>query len=485
MNNQDYKALWDEAYRQIKEEFTQQGKSTDFSIWFNMDFCKASDNKFSVYVPSEFMWQRILSLGYKEMMEKKLSSLVGQQIIIDSYQLKSNFNSISVVEQTNSSSQQTTSESSPIYQQSPFSATQNVPHNTQTAQVSAPLVKHPQLKEEFNFDTFVAGENSTFAYNVALAASNNPGKSYNPILIYGGVGLGKTHLMQSIGNKLYKERGEKFKITYINAENFTNEFTTAIRTSTTDQFKSKYRKMDLLLLDDIHFLIGKPGVQEELFNTFESLSQKNAQMVFTCDRPITELKGIEDRLKSRFSSGICIDLQPPNYETRCAIIQRKLEILNQTLAPEVIDYLAKTVLTNVRDLEACLKKSLAYAELMQEPLTIEIASKLFGDTLNSPSSENLTIDTIQKVVADYYNISVSDIKSKKRDQKFANPRHIAVYITRNLTEFALPEIGNEFGGRDHTTIMHSIDKIETLLKTDSSLSSTIEMLIRNIKEYRK
>lgn len=482
MNDQDYKLLWNEAISQIRQDFEAQGNINDFMLWFRMEFARASDDKINIYVPSDFMWAQIQQRNYISIMENKLSSIAGRKIVISGYKIKSCQNIIDNSTADSQNSVPQTTQNSQI--SSPSSQSVPTPLSTGIENLTPKI--HPQLNENFTFDTYVTGENSLFAYNVAIAASNNPGSVYNPILIYGGVGLGKTHLMQSIGNKLYADRGDSFKICYITSENFTNEFTTSIRTNTTDKFKSKYRKIDLLLLDDIHFLIDKIGVQGELFNTFEALSQHKSQMVFTCDRPITELKGIEDRLKSRFSSGICIDLQPPNYETRYAIIEKKLEILNKTLSPEVIDYLAKNIQTNVRDLEACLKKAVAYAELMGKELTLEIVSKLFKDTFVSPSSTApITIDTIQKVVADHYNISISDLKSKKRDNKYSNPRHIAVYLSRHLTEFSLPEIGNEFGGRDHTTIMHSNSKIEDLLKTDSDLNSTIQILSKKIKEYKK
>jgi len=345
--------------------------------------------------------------------------------------------------------------------------------------------KHPQLREDYTFDTFVPGDNSAFAYNASLAVAKNPGKAYNPILIYGGVGLGKTHLMQSIGNYIYNEKGENVKICYVSAENFTNEFTSAIKNNTVSSFKAKYRKLDVLLLDDIHFLQNKDATQEELFYTFEELYNNKKQMVFTCDRPITELKNIEDRLKTRFSRGMSIDLQPPNYETRKAILQKKLDIFGKSIPADVVDYIAKNVQTNVRDLESCLNKMIGYSELINKNLTIEIAQQQLRDTFSQPSNGSITIETIQKVVADHYNISMNDIKSKKRDKKFVVPRQIAIYISRHLIEYSFPELGNEFGGRDHTTAMHSYEKVEEQLKTDSSLNSTIQLLIREIKDYKK
>ena len=296
--------------------------------------------------------------------------------------------------------------------------------------------------------------------------------------------------MQAIGNYIWKEKKGDVKICYISTENFMNEYTFAIRDTnpknkTIEKFKSKYRNLDVLLLDDIQFLEKKEGLQQELFYTFESLFNNKKQMVFTCDRPITDIKGIEDRLRNRFTRGLSVDMKAPNYETRKAILQKKMSILNKHIPEDIIDYIAKNVQTNVRDLESCLTKMIGYSDLINKELTIDIAKDLLRDTFSQATTGAITIETIQKVVADHYNISLSDIKSKKRSKQFIVPRQIAIYLARELTEYSFPDLGNEFGGRDHTTAMHSYEKIEELIKTDSSLNSTIESLIREIKDYKK
>ena len=239
------------------------------------------------------------------------------------------------------------------------------------------------------------------------------------------------------------------------------------------------------MIDDIHFLQDKDGTQEELFHTFNALFDNHSQLVFTCDRPITELKNITERLKSRFSLGMNVDIQMPNYETRRAILTQKLHNMGKKIPDDVIDYIAKNVQTNVRDLEASLQKMVAYADLLGKNLTVEIAQQQLRDTFSSPLSGAISVDTIQRVVAEHYNISLSDIKGKKRDRKYVIPRQIALYIARQLTEYSLKELGNEFGGRDHSTAMHSLEKVEDALKTDSQLNSLIQLLIRNIKDYKK
>lgn len=484
MGENNYKEIWDAALSQIEREYSENGKGDMFKIWFNMEYVEDTFNTITVEVASPILRDMMIRKGYKQVVEEKLLELTGQTISLvytvrqgSPSQTYSTSQQEEPAKQENESQLQTYAQPEPIIQSS----------NTVSTQTSSPAEEyppHPLLKQNFNFDTFVSGENN-FAYNVCLAAAKNPGKAYNPILIYGGVGLGKTHLMQSIGNYIYKERGPSVKISYIQAEAFTNEYSASIRTKTVEQFNQKYRNLDVLLLDDIHFLIDKTGIQEQLFYTFENLSMKSAQMVFTCDRPISELKGIEERLKTRFSSGISTDLSLPNYETRCAILQAKLEQQGKTIDQEVLEFIAKNVQTNIRDLEACLKKMLAYADITQKPLTLSTAQEQLKDLFYQSSSGTVTVDTIQKVVADHYNITVQELKGKKRDKKYANPRHIAIFIAREMTENSFPDLGNEFGGRDHTTVMHSYEKVESMLKTDSSLDSTIEMLKRKIKDGNK
>jgi chromosomal replication initiator protein len=477
MSEQNYRVFWEEALKQIHDEYKSKGLEDEFSIWFKMEYVEDTLSTITVSIPSEFMWKYMIDKGYVSAVQNKIHELTGQTIDL-TYIVKTKPISF---ENNDSPSTTETSENQQINQPS-ISETDNTIGKEVKEKIAK---KHPQLREDYTFNTFVPGDNSVFAYNASLAVAKNPGKAYNPILIYGGVGLGKTHLMQSIGNYIYSEKGDSIKICYVSAENFTNEFTAAIGNKTLEKFKSKYRKLDVLLLDDIHFLQGKHATQEELFYTFEELYNNKKQMVFTCDRPITELKEIEDRLRTRFSRGMSIDLQPPNYETRRAILEKKLSILGKVIPSNVVDYIAKNVQTNVRDLESCLNKMIGYSELINKNLTIEIAQEQLRDTFSQPSNGSITIETIQKVVADHYNISISDIKSKKRDKKFVIPRQIAIYISRQITEYSFPELGNEFGGRDHTTAMHSYDKVEEQLKTDSSLTSTIQLLIREIKDYKK
>lgn len=472
MSSQNYKDFFEEAIKQIREEMNANNQSDEFTLWFNMDYVEDTLSQITVSVSSEFMWIQMNSKKYVQRLEDKINELTGQQISIT--HIVKNKQTVSVPKKEPLPEPETkTTEPEIVHQVEKKSGPTENSHK-----------KHPQLNENFTFETFVPGENSIYAYNASISAAKNPGKAYNPILIYGGVGLGKTHLMQALGNFIYSNN-EKSKIAYTSAENFTNEFTASLKNQTIDNFKKKYRSLDVLLLDDIQFLEGKEGTQEELFHTFNSIYDKNGQIVFTSDRPIKELKGFTERISSRFSRGLNVDLQPPNYENRLAIIQKKLELLHKSIPQDVIEYIAKNCQTNVRDIESCITKSIGFAELVGKPLTVEIAQNQLRDTINDPYSGTITIENIQKVVAEHYNVSVSDLKSKKKDRKFVIPRQISIFICCSLTEYSTTEIGNEFGGRDHTTIMHARDKVESLLKTDSSMNSTVNLLIRATKDFRK
>ncbi len=477
MSEQNYKAFWDEALKQIHEDYKDKGLEDVYDIWFSrMEYVEDSKNEITISVPSPFMWDQLMTRGVITEVQEKIAELTGQTLSI-MHVIKNKPTLPPKEEKT---------EKAPENQEKVVKTEIKESKEEDSAtKKNQEIKKHPQLNSEYTFENFVAGENSEFAYKACIGVAKEPGRKFNPLLIYGGVGLGKTHLMQSIGNYIYKEKNEKVKICYLNAENFLNEYTKSLGNKTTEQFQSKYRNLDVFLLDDIHFLINKQGLQEQIYYTFEALYQKSAQMVFTCDRPINELKQIEERLLSRLNKGTSIDLQPPNFETRRAILQNKLKLKNKVIPQDVIDFIAKNIQTNVRDLEGCLERMLAYSELLDKPLTIEIAQKQLRDIISQPANGMINIETIQKVIADHYNISLSDIKGKKRNKKFVIPRQIAIYIARKLLDYSFPELGNEFGGRDHTTMMHSYEKVEEQLKIDSSFDTTIQMLIREIKDYRK
>lgn len=471
MSQKIYEEAFKYAMEELHKQYISEDRENEFIFNFNVNYVDDNKETVNVSVASPFMKNQVTTKGSLTVIENKLKEVTGLNNLKLNCIIKAENNS--QTENFSQSSQSTKKENDNK------NISENVHNQTQKKK------KHPLLNEIYTFETFIPGENSDFAYKAALAAAKNPGKNYSPILFYGGSGLGKTHLMQAIGNYIYQNNDEKLKICYLSAEDFTNDFTNSLKNKKENEFKNKYRNLDVLLLDDIHFLQNKSGTQEELFYTFNALNEKHSQMVFTCDRPIKEIKNMADRLVSRLSNGLCIDLTPPNYETRCAILQKKVELMGKTLDSQIIDFIAKNVETNVRDLEAALKKVFGLEDLMGQKITLENVKNQLKDLLTSNTSENISLDIIQKVIAENYNISVLDLKSKKRDKKYVIPRQIAIYITRQLTELSFSEIGSEFGGKDHSTIMHANEKIEELIKLDSSFESKIQLFIREIKEYKK
>jgi chromosomal replication initiator protein len=465
MGTWDYSIFWKETLNQFKNELSEQ----EFSMWFNMEYETSGDTSIVISVPSGFYRDQVKQ-RYQARIETKLFELSGQKITID-FEIKQRVKSEPLTDNAESEPIRSTG----INESKVSETVKALPSK------STDHGFHPQLRKDYIFENFVIGENNSFAANAAIAMAKNPGTAYNPCLIYGGVGLGKTHLMQAIGNLAWKEKG--CKIIYVTAENFTNEFVESIKNNTTKSFKDKYRNADMLLIDDIHFLQKKNETQEELFHTFNALYDANKQIIFTCDRPVSELKNLSERLRSRFERGLNVDLLPPSYETRCAILSKKVESRGVQISSEVINLIAKNVSSNVRDLESSLTKLIAYAELTKKPVTLETAQQQLRDTFGSPKQNNVTIETIQKVVAEYFSLSYTDLKGKKRSKAVVFPRQLAMYIARMITEYSTTELGMEFGGRDHTTVMHSCQKIDERLKAEPSLETTINKLIKLIKDY--
>lgn len=468
MSEKMYEEAFKYAMEELHTQYINENRENEFVFNFNVNYVEDTIDTVTVSVASPFMKNQVTSKGSLTVIENKLREVTG----LNNLKIECIIKAESTASATLVSHEKE-SEKTPAAKE------------VETPVVKKPSKKqHPQLSEDFTFDSFVPGDNSNYAYNAALAVAKNPGKKYNPVLFYGGSGLGKTHLMQAIGNYIHQNNEEDLKIGYLSAEDFTNDFTSSLSSKKPNEFKNKYRNLDVLLLDDIHFLQNKTGIQEELFHTFDALSQKKAQMVFTCDRPIREIKNMADRLVSRLSKGLSIDLTVPDYETRVAILQKKTELYNKHLDSEIIDFIAKNIETNVRDLEAALNKVIGLEELMGQKITLENVKSHLKDLIGT-GTENISLDVIQKVVADNYQISISDIKGKKRDKKFVTPRHIAMYISRTLTEISFTELGNEFGGRDHTTVMNACENVEEQIKVDSSFESKIQLLIREIKDYKK
>jgi chromosomal replication initiator protein len=330
------------------------------------------------------------------------------------------------------------------------------------------------LNRKYTFEEFVSGSSNQFAYAAAMAVANNPATTYNPLFIYGGVGLGKTHLVNAIGNSILK-KSPQMRICYYTSEKFMNELINSLRYNRMDEFRNKFRSMDILLIDDIQFIAGKERTQEEFFHTFNALYESHKQIIVTSDKFPKDIPGLEERLRSRFEWGLIADIQPPDVETKLAILKMKAEQNSIKLPEEVALFLANSVCNNVRELEGYLIRIGAYASLTSTSVSLEMAREVLKDILIERNKE-LSVEEIVKKVSIYFNIKISDIKSAKRLKAVVLPRQIAMYLSRQLTSSSYPEIGERFGGKDHSTIIHAIRKIEKLMEEDFQLRSTIDNL---------
>lgn len=337
------------------------------------------------------------------------------------------------------------------------------------------------LNPKYVFSRFVVGSNNRMAHAASLAVAEAPGREFNPLFLCGGVGLGKTHLMQAIAHFILDHK-PNHKVVYVSSETFTNELINAIRDDNTVKFRDKYRNIDILLVDDIQFLADKERTQEEFFHTFNSLHEANKQLIISSDRPPKEIPTLEERLRSRFEWGLITDIQKPDLETRIAILRKKADLEDLEIPNEVIIYIANKIQSNIRELEGALVKVIAYSSLVNKEIDMDLAQEALKDLVTkNQESKEITIDLIKKVVANYYNIKLENMISKKRTQKIAFPRQIAMYLARELTDSSLPQIGEEFGGRDHTTVIHSYKKIEKKYEEERDFRNTI----KNIKEKIK
>ena len=337
-----------------------------------------------------------------------------------------------------------------------------------------------QLNPKYSFNTFVIGNSNRFAHAASLAVAEAPAQAYNPLFIYGGVGLGKTHLMHAIGHYILSQNPNS-KVMYVSSEKFTNELINSIREYRNEEFRNKYRNIDVLLVDDIQFIAGKEGTQEEFFHTFNALHEANKQIIISSDRPPKEIPTLEDRLRSRFEWGLIADIQAPDLETRIAILRKKANIENIEVSDEVMLYIATKIQSNIRELEGALIRVVAYSSLTNRIVTESLAEEALKDIFSNNKPIEITVDIIKDRVSKNFKMKMDDFSSKKRTRAIAYPRQIAMYLTRELTDLSLPKIGDEFGGRDHTTVIHACDKINTDLTTDPNLKRKIDNIIEELK----
>lgn len=451
MNN-DLKSLWEKTLNIIKGEMSE----VSFNTWIkSCEPISISSNIIKISVPNSFT-QDILEKRYKDLVVNSIEAACSKVYNVE-FLVASDIQESEDKEEKNS---KIDNKSSSIIVNDEMSST---------------------LNPKYTFDSFVIGNSNRFAHAASLAVAESPAKAYNPLFIYGGVGLGKTHLMHAIGHYVL-QNNTTAKVVYVSSEKFTNELINAIRDDKNEEFRNKYRSVDILLIDDIQFIAGKERTQEEFFHTFNELHDANKQIILSSDRPPKEIPTLEDRLRSRFEWGLIADIQAPDFETRMAILKKKADVEKLNVANEVMVYIATKIKSNIRELEGALIRIVAYSSLTNRPITVELASEALKDIISNKQNKNVTIDVIQDVVAGYFNLRIEDLKSQRRTRNIAYPRQIAMYLSRKLTDMSLPKIGEEFGGRDHTTVIHAYEKISDSLNTDESLQHTVNDITKKLTQ---
>jgi len=454
MNNTDIPEIWDKLLKQVDSQTEKPG----YSRWVRTAMPQSlSNDTLEIMVEKQFIkdWLEDKYLGY---MEENLSTIckcpMKIKIFCPSEQIESN----------------------PIEQAAPTVKLAQTPSKAPPAE---PFESN--LVSKYDFENFVIGNSNRFAHAAALAVAEAPAKVYNPLFLYSSSGLGKTHLMHAIGNRI-KQNNPDMKILYISSETFTNEMINSIQNNAMEAFRNKYRNIDVLLIDDIQFLRKKESTQEEFFHTFEALHRAEKQIIISSDRKPSELDTLEERLTSRFGWGLITDIQPPDLETRMAILHNMAKKNNINFPDDVILLMASSIENNIRELEGAYTKVLAYASFYKQPITLELAQKALKDfNLDNPN-KTITVEAIQQLVASKYKIKMDDFLAKKRTRNVAFPRQIAMYLCRELTDYSLPRIGDFFGGRDHTTVIHACEKISKEMKSDPHFEKNIKEMEAHLKK---
>jgi len=444
--------LWMELVNNMGDEIGEQNIKT----WVEpLNYIKSTDTTITLEAPNKFIKDWFCD-NYNKKITIKLNEITGKKIKIE-IEVNKNIKTI---------------KRDKIEKPVDKEGKENIIEKT------TEIVKNSNLNHLYTFDTFVSGSSNQFAHAAAMAVAKNPATTYNPLFIYGGVGLGKTHIIHSIGNEILKSN-KNLTITYYSSEKFTNELINSLRHGKMEEFRNKFRSIDVLLIDDIQFIAGKKSTQEEFFHTFNALYESHKQIVVTSDKFPKEIPDLEERLRSRFEWGLIADIQEPDTETKQAILKMKSEINNINISEDVISFLANSFTSNVRELEGYLIRIGAYSSLTSTPINIDMAKDVLKNIIIENNKE-ITIDRIQKSVAEYYQIKTTDIKSQKRLKNIVLPRQIAMYISRNMTNLSYPEIGEKFGGKDHSTVIHAIKKIEEKMSLDMSFKMTVEKLMEKL-----
>ena len=461
-SQEELEHIWNQTLNEIKDKLSNPSFKTWFSNTEPVDL--KDDNILMIKVPNDFIKDWI-ETRYNELITDIIQDLTDTDLNCRFY-TEEELNELKEVEEENESQNEKDNKEETTKKSEEEKRKYNINNN---------------LNPKYSFDSFVVGNGNRFAHAAALAVAEAPAKAYNPLFLYGDVGLGKTHLMQAIAHYILKHNPDN-KVVYVSSETFTNELINAIKDDKTAAFRDKYRNIDILLVDDIQFLANKERTQEEFFHTFNSLHEANRQLIISSDRPPKEIPTLEERLRSRFEWGLITDIQKPDLETRIAILRKKADMENLKVPNEVIIYIANNIQSNIRELEGALIKVIAYSSLVDKEIDIDLAENALKDLIVEDSEpREVNIELIKDVVVDYYNLKKEDMTSKKRTQKIAFPRQIAMYLSRELTDLSLPHIGEEFGGRDHTTVIHAYNKIEEKIEEDNEFNKVVDKIITRIK----
>ncbi len=477
--------LWQQALSQIQRELPSQA----FETWFQPTRAvDSTSNSLTIEVPNAF-FRDWLASHYSELIDRVLEGFVSSKVRVE-YAIPSGKREVpgNLSEPTAAPAGPETGRAGPIASSTFLDAPANRPEKSQaSARDSSPWPPsrpqgHPDvlLNPRYTFDQFVIGPSNRFAHAAAWAVCESPARAYNPLFIYGGVGLGKTHLMQAIGHHLL-ERFPESKGLYLSSERFTNQLITAIQNRTMASFRERFRSADFLLIDDIHFIGGKESTQEVFFHTFNALYDAHRQIMISSDRPPKELKGVEERLISRFEWGLVTDVQPPDLETRVAILRKKAEGQGQRVPDEVTLFIAERISSNIRELEGALNRVIAHAVLVGREISPSMAQEVLKDMVTE-TARRVTLDKIQQVVATHFRLSVADLRGKRRSREISLPRHIAMALARELTESTLPAIGEAFGGRDHATVLYACQKIAEAKQGNEGVRTLLQSLVASLKQ---
>ena len=459
MNSYDLAEIWVRCKDKLKESFNEKV----FNVWIKPIMpLEVTDTYYKVAVKNDF-FKTMLEENYAQVIEGVLAGIMSKNI------------KLIIETMDNGSSGSEAAEEMPAV---PAKREQQQQFNENTS-VQQP--DESNLNPKYVFETFVIGNSNRFAHAAAQAVANDPAHAYNPLFLYGGVGLGKTHLMHAIGNRI-KQNNPSMKVLYTSSEKFTNEIINSIQNKTTEAFRQKYRNIDCLIIDDIQFLKGKEQTQVEFFHTFNALKDADKQIIISSDRPPREIETLEDRLRSRFDQGLTADIQTPDLETRMAILRTKAASDNIVLPTEVITLLATNIATNIREIEGAYNKIVAYTSLMHMPITVETAQKVLSDMGNDIKTRTITYEGIIKVVADHYNVKQDELFNKKRTQNIAFPRQVAMYLCRELADLSYPRIGELFGGRDHTTVIHAYEKISNFKNSNLAFQNELQEIIEILRQ---